>query len=120
MKQDQQEPAVLPPKEVIGQPMPIRQLKSPPFRDDDLTAVLQSILEKHGGGLEVSTDQFTLYFPEGTVIQELYPRVNFARHRIKFTDSYEIMSTMDWKGNTVNISFPEEDIPDEIRRRYKR
>jgi hypothetical protein len=105
---------------VIGQPAPIRQLQSPPFRADDLTAALQSILEKHGGGLEASPDEFTLRFPEGTEIQELYPRVNFTRFRIRFPDGYEILRVMDWKGNTVNINFPEEDIPEEIRRRYQR
>jgi hypothetical protein len=95
-------------------------LKSPPFRADDLTAVLQSILEKHGGGLEVSPDEFTLHFPEGTIMQELYPRVNFTRFRITLPDGYEILRTGDWKGNTFNISIPEEDIPEEIRRRYQR
>jgi hypothetical protein len=49
----------------IGQPMPISQLQSPPFRADDLTAATKMVLEKHGGWLETSTDVFTLHFQTG-------------------------------------------------------
>jgi hypothetical protein len=119
MRQEGQEPANQEERTVIGQPVPLRQLPSPPFRADDLTAALQSILEKHGGGLEASPDAFILHFPEGTIMQELYPRVNFSRFRITFPDGYEIMRTVDGQGNTFNLSFPEEDIPEEIRRRYQ-
>ena len=104
----------------IGQTMPIRQLQSPPFRADDLTVAIKSVLEKHGGRLEVSAEAFTLHFPERTEMQELYPRVNFTRFRITFPDGYEILRIVDWNGNTFDISFPEEDIPEEIRRKYKR
>jgi len=104
---------------VIGQPMPIRQLQSPPFRADDLTAAIKLVLEKHGGGLAVSADAFTLHFPEGTEIQELYPRVNFTRFRIRFPDGYELLRIGDRQGGTFDISFPEEDMPEEIRRRYQ-
>jgi hypothetical protein len=104
----------------IGQPEPIRQVKSPPFRADDLTAAIKSILEKHGRSLERAPHAFILHFPEGTKMQELYPRVNFTRLRITFPDGYEILRTGDWNGKTFNVSFPEEDIPEEIRRRYQR
>jgi hypothetical protein len=104
----------------IGQPEKIRLVTSPPFRADDLTAVIQSILETHGGRLEISIDVFTLHFPEGTILQELYPRVNFPRFRITFPDGYEILRTVDRNGNTFDIGFPDEDVPEDIRRRYKR
>lgn len=119
MKQGKQEQAVQE-VETIGQPVPIRQLQSPPFRADDLTAAIKQVLEKHGGDLEISSEAFTLRFPEETTMQELYPRVNFTRYRIRFPDGYEIMKTMDCNGNTFDIGFPEEDIPGKICKRYKR
>jgi hypothetical protein len=120
MRQEGQEQANQEERTVIGQPEPICQVISPPFRADDLTAAIEQVLKKHGGRLEVSDDAFTLHFPKGTIMQELYPRVNFSRFRITFPDGYEIMRTVDGQGNTFNLSFPEEDIPEEIRRRYQR
>jgi hypothetical protein len=119
MRQEGQEQASQEERMVIGQPVPMRQVTSPPLRADDLTAAIERVLKKHGGWLEVSADQVTLHFPEGTRAQELYPRVNFTRYRISFPDGYEIMRTVDRHGNTFNLSFPEEDIPEEMRRRYQ-
>jgi len=98
----------------FGPKEPICQVETPPFRPS-LTEPLRTVLEAHGCRLEVSPEKYFVRFPEGTLREELWPRVLSMRYRIVLPDGYTLSQTVTRQGQSY-LGFPLADIPKELRK----
>jgi hypothetical protein len=97
---------------------PLGELELPPLRSD-LFDALRTILAIHGGSLELLVSGRCLFrFPQGTMMQRLFPMVENDRYEIQFPDGYLLLSSIGRNG-TPYLWFDPRDLPAEVQKQLK-
>ena len=75
----------------IAPTYPLHQLTTIPFEVEEA----KEILAKHGCIIEEHSNQYIIFFPEGTTRTEIYPRTMQSQYRIILPDGYELREMYD-------------------------
>ncbi|HLI89096.1 MAG TPA: hypothetical protein VKV37_10445 [Ktedonobacteraceae bacterium] len=73
----------------LTEPAPLETLEIDGHKAD-LSREALTILARHHIGIEEKAASILLRFPEGTTIQEIWPRTAGERHRIVLPNGYEL------------------------------
>ena len=101
---------------------PVDPIKTPPFHEDVIDEI-GKIMLRHGGELEVYRKNnvatgCTLFFPAGTIKNEVYPRIHDSKWKIVFPDGYTIGEHEQINGKLSSVSFPRESFSEKIQKKY--
>jgi hypothetical protein len=73
----------------LMEPVPLKTLEIDGNKAD-LSSEAFAILTRHRIDIEEKIESLLLTFPEGTTMQEIWPRTASERHRIVLADGYEL------------------------------
>ena len=87
MERDEQDTDV---SQSIRPPISLCQLKTPPMTDEAKTT-----MREHGCGVVEHADHYRVFFPEGTMRTEIFPRLYNERYTITLPDGFQIREMYD-------------------------
>ena len=76
---------------------PVHQLKTPPMIDE-----AKKVIQEHGCEIVEYADHCVVTFPEGTMREEIFPRMYNARYTITLPDGIQMREMYDrWQENSL-------------------
>lgn len=71
-------------------------------------------LRSHGCVISVASDRYDIFFPQGTVQEEIFPRTLDMRYKILFPDGFEIQSVVRRGSDLYLLKMPRSILPTEF------
>lgn len=95
----------------------VERLNVMPF-DSEVVDYCIGALRSYGCVIAISSDRYTVFFPQGTIQEEILPRTLDARYKIIFPDGFSIEGVVRRGSDLYMLKMPKSILPEHLQEKY--
>ncbi len=84
----------------------------------EISAYCIGALHVHGCIISIAPDSYTVFFPDGTIMQEIPPRIMNGRYSIKLPDGFEMEAVYNRHTELYSLRMPVSILPHRLQEKY--